>query len=324
MACSLKLCFTIDGGVSVDNFKRMALFAQVVRHGSLSAAGRVLGISTSAVSQQLRALERDAGVPLLHRSTRALALTDVGSRYYAACLRLLDAADEAQAQLSVARGQPQGTLRLSAPLGMAGTIGKALGDWLLDNPQLRLQLHFDDGWTDLVQARIDLAIRFGQLPDSDWMAEPLGDLACWLCAAPAWLQRHGRLLQPQQIPQTEWLGRDAINAWRFRHRLDAHEQVVAAHPRIISNSQPSLLQLCMQGLGVAVLPGVDAAAAVASGQLRRLLPDWQLPALQAWAVTPHRQLQPAKVSQAIARLRSVLADEAAPGDSGSGSAAGQA
>lgn len=304
MACGLKLCFTIDGGVTVDNFKRMALFAQVVRHGSLSAAGRALGISTSAVSQQLRALERDAGMPLLHRSTRALALTDVGSRYYAACLRLLDAAEEAQAQLSASRGQPQGQLRLSAPLGLAGQIGQALGPWLLDNPQLRLQLHFDDGWTDLLQARIDLAIRFGQLPDSDWMAEPIGTMERWLCAAPAWLQRQGTTLrEPQQIAQGQWLGREVIDAWSFCAPGNGQLQTVNAHPRLLCNSQPALQQLCVQGLGVAVLMAGEAGASVAAGELVRLLPQWQLPALQAWAVTPHRQRQPAKVSQAIALLR---------------------
>ncbi|HBN54484.1 MAG TPA: LysR family transcriptional regulator, partial [Stenotrophomonas sp.] len=76
----------------MENLRRMALFAQVVQHGSMSAAARALGMSTSAVSQQVRALEREAGVALLHRSTRQLSLTDVGGRYYAACARLVDAA----------------------------------------------------------------------------------------------------------------------------------------------------------------------------------------------------------------------------------------
>lgn len=106
----------------MENYRRMALFAQVVQHGSMSAAARALGMSTSAVSQQVRALEREAGVALLHRSTRQLSLTDVGSRYYAACARLLDAAGEAEAELSAARHAPSGELRLSAPLGMADHI----------------------------------------------------------------------------------------------------------------------------------------------------------------------------------------------------------
>ena len=303
----------------MDNLKRMALFAHVVRHGSFSAAARALGMSTSAVSQQIRLLEREAGLTLMHRSTRALALTDVGSRYYAACQRLLDAADEAAAQLSAARDAPEGELRISAPLGMAGVIGAALGPWLRANPQLRLQLWLDDGWTDLVQGRIDLAVRVGQLPDSDWMAEPLGALARWVCAAPAWVQRHGRPSEPRQVPPAAWLWRQPRAQWEFLHVEGAQRQLVAAQPRIVCNSQPALLDLCGQGLGVTVLPASDVAAAVAAGQLVRLLPQWQLPSLPTWAVTPHRQRQPAKVSQAIALLRAQLGT--AP-EAGEGRAAG--
>lgn len=220
----------------MENLRRMALFAQVVQHGSMSAAARALGMSTSAVSQQVRALEREAGVALLHRSTRQLSLTDVGSRYYAACVRLLDAAGEAEAELSAARHAPSGELRLSAPLGMADHIGPALGPWLRDNPQLRLHLHFEDGWTDLVQARIDLALRFGRLPDSDWMAQRLGVLQRWPCAAPDWLQRHGEPADPLQVPASDWLGLAQVPGLAWRHRVSGQERQVPAHPRIVSHN----------------------------------------------------------------------------------------
>ena len=291
----------------MDSVKRMALFAQVVQHGSMSAAARALGMSTSAVSQQVRALEQDAGVALLHRSTRRLALTDVGSRYYAACARLLDAAGEAEAELSAARQAPSGELRLSAPLGMAAHIGPALGGWLQDNPQLRLHLFFDDGWTDLLQARIDVALRFGQLPDSDWMAQRLGSLQRWPCAAPAWLQRHGLPDDPLQIPAAEWLGMPQVPGLVWRHRENSEERLVPAHPRIASQNQPAVLRLCEVGLGVAVLTCLDASPLLEAGSLQRLLPEWEVPPLPAWAVTPHRQTQPAKVRQAIDLLQDYLA-----------------
>lgn len=298
----------------MDSFKRMALFAQVVQHGSLSAAARALGMSTSAVSQQLRALERDAGVPLLHRSTRRLALTDVGSRYYAACARLLDAAGEAQAELSAAREAPSGELRLSAPLGMADHIGPALGPWLREHPQLRVHLCFEDGWTDLLQARIDLALRFGQLPDSDWMAQRIGTLQRWPCAAPSWLRVHGTPDDPLQVPAGEWLGLPQMPGLAWRHSGSGEERLVPAHPRIVSQNQPAVRQLCTSGLGVAVLTCLDVAPLLDSGALQRLLPDWEVPPLPVWAVTPHRQTQPAKVKQAISLLQAHLAR--VPGGSG--------
>ncbi len=291
----------------MDSVKRMALFAQVVQHGSMSAAARAMGMSTSAVSQQLRALEQDAGVALLHRSTRRLALTDVGSRYYAACARLLDAAGEAEAELSAARHAPSGELRLSAPLGMAAHIGPALGAWLHDNPQLRLHLFFDDGWTDLLQARIDLALRFGQLPDSDWMAQRLGSLQRWPCASPAWLQLHGLPSDPLQVSAAEWLGMPQVPGLVWRHHEGGEERLVPAHPRIASQNQPAVLRLCEAGLGVAVLTSLDAAPLLEAGSLQRLLPEWEVSALPVWAVTPHRQTQPAKVRQAIVLLQDHLA-----------------
>ena len=291
----------------MENLRRMALFAQVVQHGSMSAAARALGMSTSAISQQVRALEQEAGVALLHRSTRQLSLTDVGSRYYAACARLLDAAGEAAAELSAARHAPSGELRLSAPLGMADHVGPALGAWLRENPQLRLHLHFEDGWTDLVQARIDLALRFGQLPDSDWMAQRLGSLQRWPCAAPAWLQRHGLPSDPLQVPAAEWLGMPQVPGLIWHHSESAEERLVPAHPRIASQNQPAVLRLCEAGLGVAVLTSLDAAPLLESSSLQRLLPEWEVPPLPVWAVTPHRQTQPAKVRQAIVLLQDHLA-----------------
>ncbi|MGE8220723.1 MAG: LysR family transcriptional regulator [Stenotrophomonas acidaminiphila] len=291
----------------MENLRRMALFAQVVRHGSMSAAARALGMSTSAISQQVRALEQEAGVALLHRSTRQLSLTDVGGRYYAACARLLDAAGEAAAELSAARHAPSGELRLSAPLGMADHVGPALGAWLRDHPQLRLHLHFEDGWTDLVQARIDLALRFGRLPDSDWMAQPLGTLQRWACAAPDWLRRHGPPADPLQVPASEWLGLAQVPGLAWRHRASGQERQVPAHPRLVSHNQPAVRQLCVSGLGVAVLTSLDVMPLLADGRLLRLLPDWDIPALPVWAVTPHRQTQPAKVRQAIERLGDYLA-----------------
>ena len=285
----------------MDNFKRMGLFAQIVQHGSLSAAGRALGMSTSAVSQQLRVLEREAGVPLLHRSTRQLALTDVGSRYYAACARLLEAASDAQAQVLAARAYPDGELRLAAPLGMADHLGAALGPWLQANTQLRLQLFLDDGWTDLRKARIDVAVRFGQLPDSDWMAQSLGALQRWACAAPAWLQRHGLPQAPAHVPAAQWLGALPVEGLHWQHHEGAPVWV-PVHPRILTGSQPALQRMCVEGLGVAVLTDIDAAPWVASGALVRLFGEWHLPALPAWAVTPRRDNQPVKVREAIAHL----------------------
>ena len=155
---------------AMEDLKRMAVFAAVVQHGSMSGAARALGMSTSAVSQQVRRLESDGGVTLLHRSTRKLALTEAGERYHAHCAAMAAAAGQARAELAAAREAPSGELRLSATVGFARHIAPALGALLAAHPALRLRLLVDDAPIDLIGARIDLAVRYGRLADSTWAA----------------------------------------------------------------------------------------------------------------------------------------------------------
>jgi len=157
----------------MDALRRMAVFACVVEHRSMSGAARALAMSTSAVSQQVRQLERDSGVTLLHRSTRKLALTAAGERLYEDCAAMVAAARRAQHQLAVSRDAPSGELRLSAPVGFARHVAPGLGALLAAHPALSLKLLVDDAHIDLIESRIDLAVRFGSLPYSTWVARRL-------------------------------------------------------------------------------------------------------------------------------------------------------
>src|SRR5437667_8128172 len=118
----------------MDPMRRMAVFAMVVDQRSMSAAARALAMSTSAVSQQVRQLERDSGVTLLHRSTRKLTLTAAGERFYAGCAAMVAAAREAQQQLAQVRDAPTGELRVSAPVGFARHVAQALAGLLKESP----------------------------------------------------------------------------------------------------------------------------------------------------------------------------------------------
>src|SRR6201747_2373885 len=189
----------------MDDLKPLAVFAEVVDAGSMSAAARRLGMSPSAVSQTIRALEQQGGVTLLHRSTRKLALTDAGERYYPHCRRMLEAARAATASLQQARARPRGGLGVSAPVGFAGHVAPALAPLLDAAPQLRLRLLVDDAMIDLIDARIDVAIRIGRLADSTWIARRLCEFDPILCASPDYLARAGTPTTPQQLPAHQWL-----------------------------------------------------------------------------------------------------------------------
>lgn len=292
----------------MDDLRRMAIFATVVQHGSMSGAARALGMSPSAVSQQVRQLEADGGVTLLHRSTRQLALTEAGERFHEHCAALLRTAAQARAELQHTREAPVGLLRLSAPVGFARHIAPALGPLLAQHPALRLHLLVDDTPIDLIQARIDLAIRFGPLPDSSWVARRLGALRWWICASPAWIAAHGPVAHPDALLGHAWLGFVRERPWLRLDMTgpDGAVRELRIEPRLSSNNQLSIQQMCAAGLGPALLGSADAHDDVAAGHLVRLLPEWTLPALDISAVTPQRDTQPAKVRLAIQALQAYL------------------
>lgn len=278
----------------MEDLKRMAVFAAVVQHGSMSGAARALGMSTSAVSQQVRKLESDGGVTLLHRSTRKLALTEAGQRYHARCAAMWAAAEQARAELAASRDAPSGELRMSATVGFARHIAPALGDLLAAHPALRLRLLVDDSTIDLINARIDLAVRYGRLADSTWAARRLGGMHWYLCASPEWVAAHGMPQHPDALLSHSWLG--------FAREGGG----LRVEPRIASNNQLSIQQMCEAGLGLALVGSMDSHDALQAGRLVRLLPDWSFGTLDIWAVTPQRDAQPAKVRQAIAALHAYL------------------
>ena len=300
----------------MEDLKRMAIFATVVQQGSMSAAARMLDMSPSAVSQHIRQLEKGAGVTLLHRSTRQLGLTDAGQRFYAQCAALNEAAERARAELAAERQQPSGELRLSAPMGFARHAAPALGSWLNQHPQLRLRLLVDDAPIDLIQARVDLALRFGPQQDSSWVARHLGASPTVLCAAPQWLEawnlQAGRApsalpAHPADLATATWLEQSRTDptqlAQEWRHNTSGEMAALHAQPRMVSNHRGTVQHLCEAGLGVAQLSLLDVVQPLREGRLLRLLPDWDMGLLDLWAVTPQRDALPAKVRQAVEVLR---------------------
>jgi len=297
----------------MNDLKPYAIFAETVAGGSMSAAARRLGMSPSAVSQAIRALERQAGVTLLHRSTRKLTLTEAGARCYPHCLRLLEAANAAGDALLHARDAPSGELRVAAPVGFGLHIAPALAPVLAAWPQLRLRLLVDDAMIDLVEARIDIAIRAGNLPDSRWIARRLCRFEVIACAAPAYIERHGMPDSPQALAGHHWLGAmrqssepkgDAqAPSMEFDLRQGEQREHIRVDVRIVSNNQLSLQQMCEQGMGLALLGHADVHAALERGLLVRVLPHWQLAPLPVTAMTPRRDGDPAKVKVALDALQ---------------------
>ncbi|QPC44349.1 LysR family transcriptional regulator [Kaustia mangrovi] len=176
----------------LDRVTSMQVFVRVVSQGSFSAAGRALGLSQTMVTKHVASLEDRLGVKLLHRSTRRLTLTEAGRRYLAACERILADIDEAEALAAADRLAPRGTLRLNVPVSFGvRQIAPALPAFQAQYPDVAVDLGLNDRTVDLIEEGWDLAIRVGELADSSLTVRKLASCRLVVCAAPAYLARHG-------------------------------------------------------------------------------------------------------------------------------------
>ena len=293
----------------MEKLNRMAVFAVVVSEGSLAAAARRLGMSPSAVSQHLRALEQAVGVPLLYRSTRKLTLTDAGAAFYPGCEAMLNHAQEAERRLAEMRDTLSGELRISATVGIGGQpLCSALSPLLLQHPGLRLRIIATDNVLDMIEHRIDIALRFSnRLADASIIAHPLAAWPMVICAAPGYLSRHGVPQTPQDLEQHRWIhGHVYQRHIELRHPREPPQTLRLTEGQVLSDSMLVIRAFTVAGMGVSLQPLHEIHQELSSGQLMRLLPEWRAPSLKLTALTLERVL-PEKNRQALRALRDYFA-----------------
>ena len=294
----------------MDRYRRMAMLATVVEAGSIRGAARELGLTPSAVSQQLRRLEQEVGLTLLRRSTRRLALTEAGAAFYEGCAAMVAAARAAHEGLAALQDRVLGELAIGAPSGLVEAhLVPAMAPLLAAHPGLRMRLLVTDERVDLIRDRIDLAITIGRpLPSSSLVRHHLADWDLGLCGSPAYVARRGRPAEPGALVHHDFVslphwhhGSDVMTApGGRRYRL-------AVRPRVVSNNQHVVRQLTLAGAGLSFQALPEVAAELADGRLVRLLPDWRLPGLSVDALTPSRVGPSVKVRLAIEALRRHMA-----------------
>ena len=296
---------------SLDQLKRMAVFAEVVAAGSLTAAARRLGMTPSAVSQHLRQLEQALGLALLHRSTRRLTLTEAGERYHAGCAAMVGAAREAEQALVRLRDEPEGELRLAAPVGFGSLLASALAP-LRGYPRLSLRLLLDDKLIDLIAERVDIAVRVGEMADSSLVARKLGSTARQLCASPAYLAERGWPATPQDLLRHDWLG-SKPNSSNNADMLEllgpsGERETLRLEGRVQVSQVTALHALAVAGWGISMGVSEDDRKALAEGRLLPVLPGWRMEDMPVYAVTPRRGEQPAKVRYTLELLAAWFGD----------------
>lgn len=284
----------------------VALFRSIVATGSLSAAGRLSGHSPMAVSRRLAALEAELGVRLLHRTTRAVALTADGETFLPFARAMLESREAAAAAFAERHEGLSGVLRVTAPnrIGRALVVPLAVR-LMAENPLLQVDLTFSDRIVDIVASGIDVALRVATLQTSDLVAVRLADNPRLLCAAPRYLAARGHPLRLADLGAHTCLTLHAMEAWPFtRDGRPVAERIVG---RFAANSVDTVREACRAGAGLALLTYWDVAGDLADGTLTALsLADAEPETLAIWAVLPTRQHLPARVRRFLDALKAEL------------------
>lgn len=275
----------------------MAIFAAVVESKSFTGAARRLGLSKAAVSKQVSRLEDRLGARLLNRTTRRLSLTEVGAAFYERCARIVTEAEEAELAVTRLNETPRGTLRMDVPVdfGIAYLV-PLLPTFMLANPELKVDISFNDRFVDLVDEGYDLAVRIGQLPDSSLIARKVAESAAVICAAPGYWDRHGRPSHPSELAEHNCFAYSYLatgNEWRLTGKEG--EIAVRVSGCLRANNGNALRQAAVAGLGVVATPVFMACDDLRAGRLEQVLRDYMPPRRGIHVVYPHNRHLSAKV-----------------------------
>ncbi|HEY9025083.1 MAG TPA: LysR family transcriptional regulator [Burkholderiaceae bacterium] len=254
----------------MDRLDAMKVFLAVADAGSLSAAGRRLGMPLATVSRKLAELEDHLGARLLSRSTRRLEITDAGRGYEQACRRILDEVAEAEAAAGGAYDTPRGELAVTAPIVFGRLhVLPVLTEFLHAHAEIDVRLALGDRVAHLIDEHVDVAVRIGALPDSRLNAVPLGQLRSVVCASPAWLKAHGTPRTPADLAAHRCITFEAAfpGPWRFAGGVEFTPE----RPRLVVNTAEAAIDAAAAGLGVTRVLSYQADAALRDKRLRLLL-----------------------------------------------------
>ena len=266
-------------------------FVCVVETESFTAAAKRLEVSVAHISRQVNQLEDRLGAKLLYRTTRKLRLTEVGEVYYQHARKILDDMQAAERAVMEMEGKPTGKLRITAPVYYGEYfLAPLVNDFLLQYPQLDLELKLTNETVDLVKEGYDLAIRLGTLDSSSLMCRKLARRTQYLCASPAYLSAHGTPQTLADLANHRCLG-GSLDHWRFLENGKLRNWRVGS--AWSCNSGLALKDAALKGLGIVQLPDYYVQAALVQGSLVSLLESHRLPDDGVWVVYPqNRHLSP--------------------------------
>jgi DNA-binding transcriptional LysR family regulator len=293
----------------MDLFGSMKMYMAVVEGGSFAAAANKLDISRAMVSKQIQKLEEHLGTRLMNRTTRRLSLTETGRAFYERSTQIISDVEEAEQIAGQMTRTPQGVLRVTIPLSYGQhRLAAIIGAYTQAYPQVQLDISLSDRKVDLVDEGFDLAIRIGAMPQSDLIARKIGGVHSIVCAAPAYLARHGAPQTPADLAQHACLGYTLTGSgaeWRME---GPQGPVTVAIAGPIRADNGDIIRLAAQGgAGIIFQPHFIVGEDIDAGRLVRLLPEWQSAELGVYAVYPSRKHLSAKVRTFVDFMVAALA-----------------
>ena len=284
------------------NLTDLHSFVQVAEQGSLTSAAARLGVPTSTISRRLTRLEEALGVALLHRSSRAVRLTEEGHQLHRRCAPALREIDEAKRAIQACDDQPMGELRITAPadLGTTQVMTDLFATFRTRHPTVSLDLVLTNRLVDVVNDGFDVAIRAAS-PNFTWSGEGLKSrslrtMKAGLYAAPAYLEQRGRPTAPEQLAAHDLLAHASFSAKRsmvLTHHHTGAQAELSSMSILTTNHIEQLIRFVLAGMGIGPIPDLLAEPWVESGALELLLEDWEIPGSKLLAVWPStRHLAP--------------------------------
>lgn len=276
----------------------LAFFVVLAKLGSLSGTARELGLTPPAVTKRLMMLEQRLGVRLVNRTTRRFSLTSEGESYLAQATQILDSIRNMEESVSSGRAAPKGLLRVNATPGFGRTrIAPLVSRFAHDHPDVEVELQLTDRPISLVEEAYDLAIRFGELPDTRLSARKLMSNKRFLCASPAYLKKAGEPLTPEELHRHRCIlhrqNDDVYGTWRLEKGKKI--ELVKVRGAVSSNDGDVVMNWALEGHGIVQRSEWDVAKYLASGRLKEVMPGYTLPSANLYVYYLSRRNLPAKV-----------------------------
>jgi len=282
----------------MDHFGAISVFLSVVEGKSFSVGAERLGISKSAASKRITLLEQQLGVKLLHRTTRKLSLTEAGTRYLEHAHKAQNAARDARDAVAELQGEPQGMLRINAPMSFGRLhIAPLVPRFLKKFPKINMDLVMNDKAVNLIEDGYDISIHAGGLQNSSLISRKLMPLHSVICASPQYVEQFGSPLTPTELSQHNCISysySDQAAEWTFL-KGKSEPLKVTVHGNYQVNNSEALCEALLHGLGIARLPTFVAGHYIKQKRLVPLLSAYRLPPAYLYALFPDRNFLPAKV-----------------------------